>query len=64
MWLDFRNTPLTDQPAAQLMRKAKIALNEGTTFGQGGEGHARLNFACSPDTLEIAIDRIASAVAG
>ena len=46
------------------MRKSKIALNEGTTFGQGGEGHARLNFACSPDTLEIAIDRIASAVAG
>ena len=64
MWLDFRNTPLADQPAAQLMRKSKIALNEGTTFGQGGEGHARLNFACSPDTLEIAIDRIASAVAG
>ena len=64
MWLDFRNTPLADQPAAQLMRKATIALNEGTTFGQGGEGHARLNFACSPDTLEIAIDRIASAVAG
>ena len=64
MWLDFRNTPLADRPAAQLMRKARIALNEGTTFGQGGEGHARLNFACSPDTLEIAIDRIASAVAG
>lgn len=61
MWLDFRDTPIAHLPAAQLLKKAKIALNEGTTFGAGGEGHARLNFACSPEMLHEAVERIRAA---
>ncbi|MDO4685415.1 MAG: aminotransferase class I/II-fold pyridoxal phosphate-dependent enzyme [Corynebacterium sp.] len=61
MWLDFRNTPIADRPAAQLLERCKIALNEGTTFGPGGAGHARLNFACTPATLDAALERFSKA---
>ena len=58
MWLDFRDTVIPDAPADWLLRNARVALNEGSTFGPGGEGHARLNFACSRQTLTEAVDRI------
>ncbi|MDO5076067.1 MalY/PatB family protein [Corynebacterium sp.] len=61
MWLDFRDTPLADRPAAQILERCNIALNEGTTFGPGGAGHARLNFACTPDTLNEALERFSRA---
>ncbi len=68
LWLDFRGTKLgktdyADRPAAWLVDNARVALNEGTTFGTGGAGHARLNFATSPEILADAIDRIAGAIA-
>lgn len=64
MWLDFSETALggIDTPAAWLCEHARVALNEGTAFGQGGAHHARLNFATSPDNLRAAVDRIAAAV--
>lgn len=63
MWLDFRDTVIPEAPAAWLLDHARVALNEGTTFGPGGAGHARLNFACSRDTLTEAVDRMARACA-
>ena len=64
MWLDFRDTALgdLDTPAQWLRRHAKVGLNEGTDFGTGGAGHARLNFATSREILEEAIARIKAAV--
>lgn len=63
MLLDFSETALREkQPAAWPRRHAKVALNEGTSFGPGGEHKARLNFATSPDILRDAIDRIGAAV--
>ena len=64
MWLDFRDTALgdLDTPAQWLRRHAKVGLNEGTDFGTGGAGHARLNFATSREILEEAIARIKTAV--
>ncbi|WP_165164251.1 MalY/PatB family protein [Corynebacterium qintianiae] len=63
MFLDFSGTKLDDaHPAAHLLRHAKVALNEGASFGPGGEHKARLNFATSPEILREAVDRIASAV--
>ncbi|QPK82820.1 aminotransferase class I/II-fold pyridoxal phosphate-dependent enzyme [Corynebacterium qintianiae] len=63
MFLDFSGTKLDDaHPAAYLLQHAKVALNEGASFGSGGEHKARLNFATSPEILREAVDRIASAV--
>ncbi|SDL87592.1 cystathione beta-lyase [Corynebacterium mycetoides] len=63
MFLDFSGTKLADpRPAAWLRRHAKVALNEGASFGPGGEHKARLNFATSPDILREAVERISTAV--
>ncbi|MBV7292228.1 MalY/PatB family protein [Corynebacterium sp. TAE3-ERU16] len=63
MWLDFRDTAVPGEPAPWLLEHARVALNDGTTFGPGGSGHARLNFACSRETLTEAVDRMANACA-
>ena len=40
---------------------AKVALVPGTEFGTQGRGFVRLNFACSPEVLTEAIERLATA---
>lgn len=64
LWLDFRDTALgdNDYPAAWLLQNARVAFNEGVTFGELGKGQARLNFATSREILEEAIDRVAKAI--
>lgn len=63
MFLDFSGTAVKDEkPAAWIRREAKVALNEGITFGSGGAHHARLNFATSPDILAEALNRISDAI--
>ncbi len=61
-WLDFNATALAQDPAGRLLDKAGVALNDGPTFGLGGDGFARLNFATSSDILDEIIDRIAAAL--
>jgi cysteine-S-conjugate beta-lyase len=60
-WLDFRGIGLGDDPSVPLREHAYVALNSGLGFGREGRGHARLNLACSPETLREAVVRIASA---
>ena len=66
LWLDFSETAIghLDKPATWLRTHAKVALNEGVTFGTGGEHHARLNFATSREILTEAVDRMRSTFAG
>lgn len=59
-WLDLREAGLGAKPARRILSDARVALNDGRHFGRGGEGHARLNLACAPATLQCAVDRIAS----
>jgi cystathionine beta-lyase len=40
-----------------------VAFSSGPSFGPGGEGFARLNFAPTPAILEEAVDRMAATVA-
>ncbi len=67
-WLDFRGiadaggNDLGDDPAAVLLERGRVALNSGPTFGTGGAGHARLNFATHPEILSEALERVASVV--
>ena len=61
-WLDFTALDLGDDPAAVLRERARVALHPGPGFGQGGKGHARLNFGTSPDIVREAVGRIAAAL--
>lgn len=63
-WLDLGDVPGVDSedPAAWLVENAKIALNPGFAFGEGGVGHVRLNFATSPEILGEALDRLDAAL--
>jgi cystathionine beta-lyase len=61
-WLDFRPAGLGDHPATWLLEQAKVRLNSGPTFGPGGAGFARLNFATTPSLLGEILGRIAGAL--
>jgi cystathionine beta-lyase len=43
---------------------ARVALNNGEWFGQGGEGFVRLNFGCPRHVLQDGLDRMRSALEG
>ena len=56
-WLDCRDLRLTN-PYEFFLNHARVALSDGSTFGPGGAGFLRLNFACPRRTLEDALERI------
>ncbi|GAA1942208.1 MalY/PatB family protein [Agromyces allii] len=61
-WLDLTALGWGDDPAAVALERAKVALMSGPAFGaEVGRGHARLNFACSPEVLGEAVTRLADA---
>ncbi|MCV6638037.1 PatB family C-S lyase [Candidatus Albibeggiatoa sp. nov. NOAA] len=57
LWLDCRELAL-DNPHKFLLNQAKIALSDGKTFGQAGDGFMRLNFGCSRQVLAESLDRL------
>ncbi|MRJ75442.1 aminotransferase class I/II-fold pyridoxal phosphate-dependent enzyme [Aeromicrobium sp. SMF47] len=61
-WLDCRELGLGDDPAAVFLEQGRVALNPGPTFGEGGAGHVRLNFATTPEILTEAIERMGRVV--
>lgn len=61
-WIDLRGLDWGDDPATRILDEARVALNPGTDFGAQGAGFVRLNFACSPEVLTEAVDRIAELV--
>lgn len=64
LWLDCRSLGLS-QPEleALLMDKGKLALNSGTTFGEGGQGFMRMNLACPRTTVQEGLRRLSMALA-
>jgi cystathionine beta-lyase len=73
-WLDLRETGILREgetyPPGDIrslinpffLDEARVALNEGAWFGQGGRGFARLNFGCQRDLLAEGLDRMAGAL--
>jgi cystathionine beta-lyase len=57
-WLDCREAPIPGDPHQFFLEHARVALNDGTTFGKGGEGFVRLNFGCPRATLTEALERM------
>ncbi len=62
-WLDCRELALNEEAYQFFLNKARVALNRGEDFGEGGEGFVRLNFGCSREVLTQALTRMESAIA-
>jgi cysteine-S-conjugate beta-lyase len=60
-WLDFSAAGLDRAAALYLIEHARVALNDGNDFGEGGHC-ARLNFATSPALLQEILERIESSL--
>lgn len=60
-WLDCRGLGVAD-PAGLFLSRARVALNDGVTFGAPGRGFVRLNFATSRSILERLVKAMAQAV--
>ena len=63
VWLDCRELGLSQKELVELFQqKAGLALNDGTMFGPGGEGHMRLNVGCPRSMLHEALTRLKEAM--
>ena len=63
VWLDCRALGLNHQELVDLfVKKARLALNDGEMFGQGGKGFMRLNVATPRIILMQAMEQLRSAV--
>ncbi|MEM8730508.1 MAG: PatB family C-S lyase [Pseudomonadota bacterium] len=61
-WVDFRSTGMTQQEiSTRLSKDARIAANQGPTFGKGGEGFVRFNLGTQRARVEEAVLRISDA---
>ena len=59
LWVDCRRLNLTDRELKELINfKAKVWVDDGYVFGQGGSGYIRLNIACPKETLSRALENI------
>lgn len=63
VWVDGTAAGLGDNPARELLRVGRLAVNPGHTFGAAGHGHFRVNVAASRALLADAVERIATTVA-
>jgi cystathionine beta-lyase len=64
-WLDMRELGLKPEKLRQFMkRQARIGCNDGPTFGPGGNGYQRLNFACPRSILNKALLQLKEALEG
>lgn len=61
-WLDCHNTSIQGNPFLFFINHGRVAFNDGVKFGNGGEGFVRLNFACTRETLNQALERMKEAL--
>jgi len=63
LWVDCRAANLPEPPGKWFTENARVALNEGRSFGEDGAGFVRMNLACTRDTLTTALERMHEALA-
>lgn len=61
-WLDCHQSGIPGNPCEFFVQHARVGFNDGATFGKGGEGFVRLNFACTRATLTEALERMKTAL--
>jgi len=56
--------PLTPEQMVErhFVKTAKVHMNQGASYGYGGQNHMRMNIATSRKTLELALNNLASAL--
>lgn len=61
-WLDFselvESGKIQDNAYEFILKNARVALNNGPTFGTGGKNFVRLNFGCPRALLQEGLERI------
>lgn len=62
-WLDVRAYG-HDDPAGVALRRGRVLVNDGRTFGPGGAGHVRVNLGTSLERVERIVERLATAFSG
>ena len=63
LWLDCRDLQMSDAQLREFfVQQAKVGMNPGTMFGQGGSGFMRLNIASPRHVIADALERIECAV--
>ncbi len=64
VWLDCRALNLSQKELVSLfVNDARLALNDGTIFGVGGEGFMRLNVGSPRSVIEKALNNLKKAIA-
>ena len=61
-WLDCREFGLDPDPYRWFLDHARVGFNDGRDFGDGGEGHVRINFATSRPILAQVLERMEEAL--
>lgn len=63
LWLDCRGLNMSQPELVDLfVKKARLALNDGTMFGKEGEGFMRMNIGSPRSVILDALSRLAEAV--
>jgi len=61
-WLDCSALNLKEGPYKFILENAKVALNDGKTFGGNSSGFVRLNFGCPKSVLIKALNKMAISI--
>lgn len=63
VWLDCSEMSMTTNQLQDFMvKKARLGLNKGTSYGPGGENHLRLNIGCPRSVLVQAMEQLKKAI--
>jgi cystathionine beta-lyase len=63
LWLDCRKFGMSGKELQDFfINRAGVGMNEGSTFGPGGEGFMRMNIACPKRPIIKALEQIEAAV--
>ena len=63
VWVDCRALQQSSEEiAGRLLEKEKLWVNEGSLYGEAGEGFIRINIACPRELLKEGLDRLRRAL--
>ncbi|MCA0171926.1 MalY/PatB family protein [Bacillus sp. RAR_GA_16] len=63
VWLDFSKLNMSHEELEQFVQgEARLALDEGYIFGEGGKGFERINIACPRSVLQEGLERLEKAI--
>ena len=61
-WLDCREAGIDGKASDFFIENARVAMNDGEWFGEGGAGHVRFNFGCPRPLITEALNKMKQAL--